>query len=152
MPNKKSSVQISVTPVSSAVTNATAQQVQINSQIIFGLSQNNNSVLQNYIEPNTTTALFAGSLPVVVPADSVNNEYNLSTLFPLANSPILWGLEDKSNPGQQVNVGLTASGPRFFINPNGYLTARVNGGAPILYIDNPSANSAALLMLFMMSN
>jgi hypothetical protein len=150
--NTAQSNQISATPSTSTYTNAAPQQVQINSQIVFGLAQNNNTVLQNYIEPNTTTALFPGMLLVVVPANSTNNAYNLATLFPLANTPIMWGIMDVSNPGQQINVGLAASGQRFMLNPNGYLTARVNGGAPTLYIDNPSASVNALIQLFMLSN
>jgi hypothetical protein len=133
-------------------TNATSQQVQINSQIIFGLAQNNNTVLLNYIEPDTTMALFSGSLVVVVPPNTNNNTYNLTTLFPVANTPILWGMVDISNPGQQVNWGLASSGARFDMNPNGFFVCRVNGSAPTLYIDNPSASVDALIQLFVLSN
>jgi hypothetical protein len=133
-------------------TNASPQQVQISSQICFGLSQNNNTVLQNYNEVSTTTALFQGSIDVPVPANSTNNAFNLATLFPVANTPLLWGIQDISNPGTQVNVGLSSSGPRFNLNPNGYLTARVNGGAPTIYIDNPSMSNGAIIQLFLLSN
>jgi len=132
--------------------NAAPQQVQINSQICFGLSQNNNTVLQNYIEPNTTTALFQATLVVVVTANTTNNTYNLATLFPVANTPILWGMEDISSPGQQVNWGLASGGQRFNMAPNGYFVCRVAGGAPTLYIDNPSMSVNALIQLFVISN
>lgn len=133
-------------------TNAAAQQVQINSQVVYGLSENNNTVLQNYIEPSTTTALFQGSIVVVVTANTTNNTYNLATLFPVANTPIFWGVMDISTPGQQVNIGLASGGARFSVSPNGFINVRTNGAFPTLYIDNPSASTNAILQIYMLSN
>ena len=133
-------------------TNTTAQQVEINAQVNWGLSEFANSLLLNYQEPNTTTALFNSSITVVVPAATNNYQVNLATTFPFLNDAIVYGIKDMSNPGQQVDIGLASSGQRFSMAPGGFFVIRVDGSAPTLYIDNPSVSDAAILQVFTMGN
>ena len=133
-------------------TNTTPQQVEINAQVNWGLSEFTSSLLLNYQEPNTTTALFSATITVVVPINTTNNAYNLATLFPADNSPLLFGLADLSQPGQQLNWGLASSDGRFQMAPGGFALMRVNGGAPTIYVDNPSTTQPAVLQIFSLSN
>lgn len=136
-----------------ANTNATPQQIQINAQACFGLSQSTNNLVVNYQEPNTTTALFKGIEELSIPANTVNNTINLANYFTAINTALLWGLQDISNPGQQVNIGMASSGTRFSMAPSGFFLIRVNGGSsPILYIDNPSLTTSAILQLIVLAN
>ena len=132
--------------------NATAQQVEINCQVNFGLSDSAYSMLLNYQEPSTTTGLFNSSLIVEVPANTTAQSIDLSSLFTFVNSALVLTIADISSPGQQVNIGLTSSSARLNIAASGFMAVRVTGVLPTLYADNPSANTAAILQIGIISN
>lgn len=136
------------------VSNLTTQQIEINAQVNFGLSDFTNSLLLNYQEPNSTTASTSNSATVTVTANTTDNQVNLSTLFPITatNNAICYGVVDISNPGQQVNIGLAAGGSRFNMAPSGFMLIRVTGSKPTLYIDNPSATVTAVLKVFCLTS
>lgn len=142
----------SLTPALADVTNASSQQIEINAQTQFGLSYSGNTSLMNYVEPGTTTSRFGLSTTVFVAPSTTDQQINLATLFPFINSAQLWGMQDISNPGQQLNWGLASGGQRFQMNPGGFFECRVTGSAPILYIDNPSSSSYVILKVFCIAN
>lgn len=133
-------------------TNATPTQVTIDADIIFGLAQWANMPLFRYIEPTSTTCLFAESATVVVPPATSNQAVNLATLFPSINTAVAYCVTDISYPGQQVSIGMASGGSRFTLAANGFLMARVNGTAPTLYVDNASASASAILRVVAIGN
>jgi hypothetical protein len=139
-------------PAGAQVSNAQPNQVEINAQVAYGLGYQSNSVLMNYIEPGTTTALFGNSATVFVPASTTDQVVNLATLFPYINSAELWAVEDISNPGQSVLIGTATGSNKFTLAPGGFFEARVYGSAPTLYISNPSTNQYAILKFINLAN
>jgi hypothetical protein len=135
-----------------AAASATAQQIQLSTQVIFGMQQQYSSPIFNYTEPSTTTAQYFGNTTVSIPANSTNNVINTATLFPAWNTPVCIGIAEITTPSLNLNVGLSSGGPRFQLAPGGYLVYRSNGGLPSIYVDNPSASSAALVQVFGLSN
>ena len=139
-------------PVHPQASNAQANQIEINAQVAYGLGYQSNTVLMNYVEPGTTTALFNETVTVAVPANTTNYPINLATMFPNINSAILYGVADISNPGQQFSLGMDSSGARLTIAPGGFGMWRVNGSAPTLYVDNPSSNLYCLIKVMCIGN
>ena len=121
-------------------------------QAAYGLGYQSNSVLMNYCEPGTTQSLFGNSNTVFVPANTTGQAINLATMFPNINSALLWGIQDISNPGQLVSIGMAANGSRYTLAPGGFQVTRVSGSAPTLYVDNPSTNNYAILKVFCLAN
>ena len=132
--------------------NGQANQIEINSQIAYGLGYQSNEVFLNYVEPGTTTALFGQTVTVAVPANTTNYPINLATMFPNVNTAIMYAVEDISNPGQQVSIGMDSGGSRFIMAPGGFFECRVNGSSPTLYVDNASVNQYALLKVVCIAN
>lgn len=143
---------LSILPAGAQVTNAQNLQVEIASQAVLGLSYGVNQTLQNYNENGSTTARFALSQTIFVPPNTTDQSINLATLFPSINSAIMWGVSDISSPGQAWSFGMAAGGSRFDINPGGYFSARVNGSAPTIFVDNPSATSYVVLKVWGIAN
>lgn len=133
-------------------TNATPEQITINTQINFGLTDFANTLLLNYQEPNTTTCLFQLSQNFIAVANTVNQVIDLATMFSSINTAVLYGIVDISNPGQQVNIGMASSGSRFNMNPGGFFLVRANGSSPTLFVDNPSSSVNAILQVFCLAN
>ena len=124
---------VNLTPAHSQ-TNAAANQIEINAQVSYGLGWQANTNLLNYIEPGTTTALFANSTTVFIPPNTIDQQINLATLFPNINTAVLWGVADISNPGQPFSLGMAAGGARYAIAAGGFQINRVAGSAPVLYV------------------
>ncbi len=128
-----------------------AQNVQISSQVVMGLQGIYPDILLQYQEPTTTTAQFAGSTTVVIPANTTGNVVSCATLFPAFASPVCIGLQDVTNPGQQVNVGTSTDDGRINMAASGFFVYRVADGLPTFYIDNPGDSDAAI-RVFGLSN
>jgi hypothetical protein len=138
-----------------AITNAQPQQFQCSAQVNFGLSDQSNSLLLNYQEPNGNTALYQFTQTQFVPANSTNNAYNLASMFAASNTPAVIGWYDASNPGQQMNWGMQSGGSRFDMNLNGFTLLRVTNATatlPTIYVDNPSPGNVGILVFFCISN
>lgn len=135
-----------------AATNTSPEQIEINAQVNFGLSLTISDLLLDYQEPNTTTALFRGATTIVVPANTSNQQIVLSTLFPAVNSFICYGLQDVSNPGQAVNIGLASGGARVPLAAGGFSLTRVSGSVPTIFVDNASVTTPCILRIFAMGN
>lgn len=132
-------------------TNATPQNVTINAQVLWGLSNLNASQLLSYTEPTTTTALFSLTTTFFAAATTNNQTVNLATLFPNINSAILYGIADISNPGVSVSIGLASGGTRFTMAAGGFFLVRVSGSSPTVYIDN-AGSTTAVLQIFCLAN
>ena len=139
-------------PSHAQATNAQANQIEINAQVAYGLGYQSNTVLMNYCEPGTTTALFNMSNTVVIPPATTDYAVNLSTMFPSINSAVCWGVEDISNPGQAFSLKMDPGGNSFSVAPSGFVLTRVNGSAPTLYLDNTSTTNYAIIKVFCIAN
>lgn len=137
-------------------TNAAPQQVSLTAQVNFGLSSFVNNQILNYEEPSTTTCLFDWlSPPQVITANTNNVQFNLATLLSGINTAVVIGWKDVSDPGQQINWGLTSGGARFDMAANGFTLLRLSQGQstlPIVYFDNPSLTVNALIQFFSLAN
>lgn len=129
-----------------------SQNIQLGAQMVMGMQSQYPNTLFQYQEPVTTTAQFQGSTIVSVPANTTNNQINTATLFPGCVTPVAIGVQEMTNPGLQVNVGLSSSDTRLQIAPGGFILLRLNGGFPTFYVDNPSVSSPALVRVFILSN
>ena len=134
------------------VSNAQANQIEINAQVAYGLGYQSNSTLMNYIEPGTTTALFGNAQTLFIPPNTTDQMVVLAALFPSINSAVLWGVQDISNPGQSISIGTATGTNKFTLAPGGFLLSRVNGSAPTLYVTNPSPNTYSILKLILLAN
>jgi hypothetical protein len=141
-------------PAYPQASNATANQIEINTQVSYGLGFQNNTNLIDYVEPGTTTALYNGQTTVFIPPSTTDQAINLATLFPYVNTPLLWGVQDISNPGQSFSLAMAASAgsQKFTIAPGGFQINRVNGSAPILYVSNSDPSNYVILKVFMLAN
>lgn len=131
---------------------STAQNIEINSQVVFGLQSAFPNMLFQYKEPSTTTAQMQGSTIVLIPANSVDNAVNLATLFPGFNMPLIFGVAEVTSPSRALNIGLSAGGPRINLAATGFMLWRANGAFNTLYVDNASLTEPALLRVFGMGN
>lgn len=130
----------------------TSNQVQISSQLCFGIQNQYPNILLQYQEPSTTTAQFVGSTTVVIPANTANNTIDTATLFPGFQTPVAFGIQEITNPSLPVNIGLDSSGARLQMAPGGFMVFRVAGGTPTFYVDNPSLTTAAVVTIVGISN
>jgi len=128
-----------------------AQNVQIGSQVVFGLQSVYPQTLLQYQEPTTTTAQFSGATTVVIPANSTNNQINTAALFPAFTTPVCIGLQDITNPGVSVGVGTSSTDTRVQIAANGFVVYRTASGLPTFYVDN-ATNAPAAIRVFGLSN
>lgn len=135
-----------------AVPVGTANNVQIGSQVVYGLQSQYPDVLFQYQEPTTTTCQFQGSTIVQVAANTTNTTINTATLFPGFTTPVCFVVQEITSPSQQLNIGLSNGGPRIQLAAGGFLQARVNAGFPTFYVDNPSLTQAALVRVVALSN
>lgn len=131
---------------------STAQNIQLSSQMVFGLQNVYPNTIFQYQEPSTTTAQFSGSTAVTIPANSTDNVVDTATLFPAFGTPVCFGLHEVTSPALPLNIGLSAGGPRIQMNAAGFMIFRVAAGNPVFYVDNPSATDDAALQVFGMSN
>jgi hypothetical protein len=135
-----------------AVPVSTSSNVQIGSQVVFGLQNQFPNTLFQYQEPNTTTCQFEGSSIVQVAANSTDTQVNTATLFPGFTKPVCYVVTEITNPSLPLNIGLSNGGPRLQLAAGGFLLVRVEGGFPTFYVDNPSATQPALLRVVALSN
>ena len=141
----------SVLPVM-AVTNTTATQFDCRASVNFGLSQYATIPMFSYAEPTASTALFNSSQIIVVPPATTDQAINLPTLFPFLNTALVVSVQDISSPGQATAIGLASGGSRLPLAARGFILSRVSGTVPVLYIDNASSTTSAILKVTVLGN
>lgn len=129
-----------------------AQNIQLSSQMVFGLQSVYPNTIFQYQEPSTTTAQFSGNTVVTIPAASTDNVVSVAALFPGFVTPVAIGIQEVSDPAVQLDVGLSAGGPRIKMAESGFMVFRTASGLPTLYIDNADATHDANLRVFGLSN
>lgn len=143
-------------PAKGQATNATAQQVEINSQVAFGLGYQSNQTLMNYVAPGTLTAKFALQTTVFIPPSTTAQAVNLATLFPFINTAIVYGLQDITAAGQAITVSMKSDGTNGMPQAaGGFSEWRVNcaiASAPTLYLTNSDATNYAIVKVFCLAN
>lgn len=128
--------------------NTTPQPMYVACQAYEGLpgfSNNPFQVLMNYMEPTTTTGSVGDSATITVPINTTDYQVVFSTEFPSASAGLFMFVQDISNPGMALNIGLSAGGPRIHMAASGFIAARITGSQPTLYIDNSSVSSTAII-------
>lgn len=131
----------------------TPQNVQVSSQVVFGMQSVYPDTIYQYQEPSTTMAQFQGSTIVSIPANSTDTAVSIASLFPASTAPICIGVSEMTNPSlATLSVGLSNGGPRINLASAGFFLFRVNGGTPTFYVDNSDLTNAALLRVFLLGN
>ena len=130
------------------------QNVQINVQATGNLNSMNPNVVMQYTEPPYTTCQYQTSTNISIPPSSTNNTFVLTSLFPAGAKPVFIGVADVTPTPQEFDFGLSATSPRIYMNPGGFMIFRLDptSALPTLYIDNPSVNTTSLVNVFGLAN
>lgn len=125
------------------------QNVQISSQVAFGLQSAYPEILLQYQEPSTTTAQFSGATTITIPANTTDNTINTATLFSGITTPIVMGFVDVTNPGVSIGIGTAADDTRIEMAAGGFIIYRTASGMPTFYADNATDNDANIRVFVM---
>lgn len=106
-----------------------------------------------YQEPTTTTVSYWLESEVNIPANTTNQSLNLATLLPSATAGVFLYLMENTNPPTGFSFSTTSAGTFLPINPGGYVSFRLGGGAlPTVYLTNTNLTTSVNILIGVASN